>query len=432
MPTSAEALAVALPLVVGAALIALATLVLRKGGKHLHGRLFGALYLLSGIKSVGDGLTAAYSRADGTLGFVADQMHASAPFFPDSLAWLRISNVCGLAMLPILFLFCSSFPAPAPWLRRSPWMAAIAFLPSAIVGVVVFTSHDDATLASVTLGFNVLASGLTALALAFLLRVRARSPDYIERQQASYVALGFLPSFAATWGITALIVGLSQGLLPFAPSMQAINVILRFVSPVLELVSAGCVGFAILKFNILGVDPKFRVGVKSAIVGFVFVLVFLVTQAFENIVLQGKLFAFAGEYGSFLLSGVTSVVLFKPIEKLSAKVSDKLLPKPGGDHRAIDRAAEVYHAQCTYVLRDGNVSERELAFLRNLQAQLGLAPEMARAIEEEVERLLKVDAPQTGSSAGGSAGQGPVTAAVVPTTPATAIPAATGDEPPRP
>lgn len=418
-------------MVVGAALVALAQLVLRKGGRQLHTRLYGVLYLLSGIKSFGDGLTASFTRDDGTLGYVADRMHASAPLFPDALAWLRITQVCALAMLPLLFLFCSTFPAPTARMRSAPrLMATLAFLPSVVAAGVLFLWKDEQAIASVALGFNVLASGLTALALGFLLRVRANSPDYIERQQATYVTLGFLPSFAATWGITLILVGLSQGMLPVGPSVQTLDAILRFVSPVIELGAAGLVGFAILKFNILGVDPKFRVGVKSAIVGFVFVLVFLLTQGVENIVLQGQLFAFAGPYGSFLLSGVTSVVLFKPIEKVSAKVSDRLLPKPSGDQRAIDRAAEVYHAQCTYVLRDGNVSERELAFLRNLQAQLGLAPEMARAIEEEVERLLKVDAPQTGSSAASGAPPA-LTATVVAVAPATAKPAEPVDAEPR-
>jgi uncharacterized membrane protein YebE (DUF533 family) len=62
------------------------------------------------------------------------------------------------------------------------------------------------------------------------------------------------------------------------------------------------------------------------------------------------------------------------------------------------RAAEIYHAQASYVLRDANVSPREIAFLHALRAQLGLSSREAQHIEERVEALLRVDAPQTGRS----------------------------------
>lgn len=411
MPTPTELLAVALPLVVGLALLALATLVLRKGGNHLHTRLFGALFLLSGTKSAGEGLVAQYARADGTVGRVADVLHASSPLFPDAAAWSYVGQACALAMLPLLFLFCTTFPHPAPWMRSRPLLAgALLFLPSVAMGALLFTANDDLSLAwgalapfdllDLVVGFNVLATAMTVTALVLLLRGRQRSPDHIERKQALYVVIGFLPSFAATWAIAAVWIGFNTQQIGFGTFMAVNDAVVHFVSPLFELVAAGLVGFAILKYNILGVNPKFRVGVKSTVVGFVFLVVFLVTQAIENIVLQGKLFAFAGEYGSFLLSGTTSIVLFKPIEKVSGKVSDRLLPRATAGDNALARAAEVYHAQCSYVLRDAQVSEREMAFLHNLRTQLGLSEAQARAIEEKVERLLKVDSPRTGATAG--------------------------------
>ncbi|MEK6975265.1 MAG: hypothetical protein AABY18_02870 [Candidatus Thermoplasmatota archaeon] len=403
MPTATEILAVALPLLVGIALLALATLVLRKGGAHLHTRLFGVLFLLSGVKSLGDGLTAPFKRADGTMGFVANELHASSPLFPDALTWLYVTIVCALAMLPLLFLFCATFPRPQPWMVQHRWRGVLVFVPSLVVGWVVFLAQDSPWFNDIVLGFNVVATTMTAAALWLLVRTHRRSPDHIERKQATYVALGFLPSFMATWVITFYIFGAEGGWLPADQAQQQTGFVLRFLSPIFEMVAAGLVGFAILKYNILGVDPKFRVGVKSAVVGFVFVVVFLVTQAIENIVLQGQLFAFAGEYGSFLLSGTTSIVLFKPIERMSGKVSDKLLPRPAEGDAALARAAEVYHAQCTYVLRDAQVSEREMAFLRNLRTQLGLSEAQARAIEEKVERILKVDAPEMGATSGTAA-----------------------------
>lgn len=399
MPAPNEILAVVLPLLVGLALISLAVVVLRRGGGHAHSRLFGALFLLSGSKSIGDGLTASFTRSDGTLGYVANELNATSPLFPDALAWHYTTQVCALAMLPLLFLFCATFPQPRPWIRRRPYLGVLAFLPSLIVGNIVFGAPDSPAVGPIVLGFNIVATLLTATALVWILRTRNRSKDHIERQQASYVALGFLPSFVATWVITGAFLATEAGAVSVGAVEGLVFFILRFASPLFELLAAGLVAFAILKYNILGVNPKFRVGVKSTIVGFVFVLVFLVTQAIENIVLQGQLFSFAGEYGSFLLSGVTSIVLFKPIERVSNSVSNRLLPKAEGLDETLTRAAEVYHAQCTYVLRDAQVSERELAFLRNLRNQLGLSEAQARTIEQNVERVLNVDAPQTGTSA---------------------------------
>lgn len=398
MASPNEILAVVLPLLVGLALIGLAALVLRRGGGHAHSRLFGALFLFSGSKSIGDGLTASYARDDGSNGYVADALNASSPLFPDALTWLYITQICALAMLPILFLFCATFPQPRPWIRARPWLGVLAFVPSILVATVVYGVPESPVVLPAVLAFNVVATILTATALAWVLVTRKRSKDHIERQQATYVAIGFLPSFVATWSLTAVFFALEGELLSGETVGGLVSFILRFASPLFEVVAAGLVAFAILKYNILGVNPQFRVGVKSAVVGFVFVLVFLVTQAIENIILQGKLFTFAGEYGSFLLSGVTSVVLFKPIEKVSSGVSNRLLPKAQGLDETMTRAAEVYHAQCTYVLRDAQVSERELAFLRNLRTQLGITDAQARTIEQNVERLLKVDAPETGTS----------------------------------
>jgi hypothetical protein len=92
-------------------------------------------------------------------------------------------------------------------------------------------------------------------------------------------------------------------------------------------------------------------------------------------------------------------------------------PPPAAVAAAVLHSEQIYHAQCTYVLRDAQVTERELALLRNLRTQLGLSEEQARRIEQEVEHLLKVDAPQTGASA---APEPPA----VPTEPAPAVAAA--------
>lgn len=388
---SATVMSVALPCLVGVALVGIAILVLRNGAVHRHNLVFGAYYLLSGLKSFSEGV-------DG----VAQGFHANAPLFPPEGFWTLLAAFCALAMLPTLLLFLASFPRPLEALQRRPALGAVVFLPSALVAVLlvggllgVASAQAQATASG---AFNVYGTLLTVLVLVHVLRA-THSPERIERTQARYVALGFFPAFLMGWIITLLQIAPGYGLVDAATASVWVQDLIHFVSPLLELLSAGAVAFAILRYNILGVSPRFRIGVKSFLVGFIFVVVFLMTQFVENVVLQGKLFSFAGEYGSFMLSGIAGIVLFKPIERVSEKAADRLVPDRKGDDAA-QRAAEVYRAQCTYVLRDAQVTEREMAFLRNLRGQLGLSEAVARGIEESVERTLKVDAPQTGASAG--------------------------------
>ncbi len=388
---SAKLMSVLLPCAVGVALVGIAILVLRNGAVHRHNHVFAAYYLLSGLKSFSEGI-------DG----VAKGFHEQAPLFPPAGFWALLGAFCALMMLPTLLLFLASFPRPLEALQRRPALGAVVFVPSLAVAAVLVAALLGAAnqeQQGVAEGaFNVYGTLLTVLVLVHLLRA-TRSDQRIERTQARYVAAGFFPAFLMGWLITLLLLLPAYGALSDRLAAVYVADLIHFVSPLLELLSAGAVAFAILRYNILGVSPRFRVGVKSFLVGFIFVVVFLLTQFVENVVLQGQLFSFAGEYGSFMLSGIAGVVLFKPIERVSERAADRLVPERK-DSDAAQRAAEVYRAQCTYVLRDAQVTERELAFLRNLRGQLGLGEGQARAIEEEVERALKVDAPQTGASAG--------------------------------
>lgn len=405
--------AVGLPVLVGLALIGIANVVVRSGRDHRHNLFFAGLYMLSGLKSLSEGLAVA-----------ADDFNASAAWFPPSAFWAVLGVFCALGMMPLLLLFVSSFPRPVAWMQRSPRLAVVAFVPSALVAVllVLFVAGvmGPDLYVGAAQGFNVFFFAVTLIAIVLLLRTRNRSPDPIERTQAMYVLLGFLPAFITGWAVSAIQIGQGSFIDPDL-GRRVIADILHFVSPVFELVACSLVGFAILKYNILGINPRFRLGVKSVLAGAMFIALFMLTQFVENVILQGKVFAFAGDYGSFILSGATGIVLFKPIEKVSGRVSDTLLPgaaavaaaqdskaegapaAPASQAAAVLHAEQIYHAQCTYVLRDAQVTERELALLRNLRAQLGLDEGQARRIEQEVEQLLRVDAPQTGSSAAAAA-----------------------------
>ena len=396
-------LATLLPVVVGLALIGIAILVFRHGRQHRHNAFFAGLYMLSGLKSLGEGLS-----------LLPKGVNEAAPLFPASATWQLLAFFCGLGLFPLLVLFVASFPHPAKWLQRRPALGALPFLPSiAAAGVTVMVLQGDLPLSwfdNSLRAFNYLLVTATIATILWLLRTRSMTKDPIERTQALYVLVGFLPSFVLGWAITALQEMQHGGVVAAGAGDDLVDGILHFVSPLLELVACGLVGFAILKYNIMGIDPKFRVGVKSVIVGFLFAVVFLTTQGIENLIIEDLVFGFAGQYGSFLLSGVSGLVLFKPIERASDKVANKLLPPQNVDGGS-KHAEEIYHAQASYVLRDAKVTDRELTFLRNLREQLGLSEATARRIEEQVERLLEVDDARLGQQATG-AGAKPSKAAV--------------------
>ncbi len=389
-------LAFVLPLVVGVGLVVLAAFVVRHGRAQRHNLLFAGLYLVSGVKSLSEGLFQ-----------VADQFHVTAPLFPDGIAWFHVSQACAFLYTPLLLWFIFSFPRPAGWMARRPWLGLLFVWPSIVVAGFLWFPPSGPLRDLATQAFNVFGTGATVLAVVRLALLRARSQEKSERSQAGIMLLGFLPAFVFGWVLTILL-DFQQTATVVAWELR----ILLYFSPALEIVAACVVAYAILKYALLGVELKAKVGVKSLIMGALLATTFVVTGYIENIVFQGQIFSFAGPYGSFILAGIAGAVVFKPVEILGQKVSTRLFPQAANPSPAYQqqRTEEIYRAQVVYVLRDAQVSDREWQFLRNLRDQLGLKEAAARRIEEEVERSLRVDDPRMGRSAVGT-GRSPAPAA---------------------
>jgi hypothetical protein len=397
----ADWLALLLPVLIGVGLIGIAALVAKTGWEHRHNRFFSGLYLLSGIKSASEGLLAQTTDAQGQAVFFAERFHTAAPLFPGAAQWFYANAVCTAFMIPLLLLFVLNFPRPAAWVLRHPKGQLALLLPSPLLAVtLIYTglTQGPDTQVLVSTVFNNVATALTIAALALLVRTR-KAAHAIERKQAGYILLGFLPGFLVTWVITALadagfLLGGGQNAVLQALVDQVQSDVLRYVSPILEFAAAALVAFAILKYRILSFELQVKGGMKyivmSVIVGTV---LFLLNTYVGNFILQGQVFSFAGPSGSAVLSGIFTILMFKPVEKLSAKATDRLFPDTARDPKAYARrrAQEIYQAQTTHVLRDGHMSDREWAFLHALRDQLGLPEGEARAIEEQVERELGVD-----------------------------------------
>lgn len=387
---------VALPLLVqvtvGSGLIALAVLVARTGWQHGHNRTFAVLYLLSGTKSISEGLLSAYARgANGALVQTwADHFHANSPLFPDSGSWAGVLVVCSSFMVPLLLAFVLEFPRPWPRFTAD-WRLRLALFVPALLTITVYFAKPS-WLREYFVGFEMVATAVTLAALYRLFDARENAADPIARKQATYLLAGFFPAFAATWVLTFNDVTTHFGHPVIGLDVFANDWLGPLISPPLELVAAGAVAYAILKYRLLAFELRVKGGAKYVIMSFVVgILLFGLSTYIGNFVLQGAVFSFAGPTGSAVLSGIFTILLFKPVEKLSGRVADRLFPETRKVGYPEQRAEEIYQAQATLVLRDSEVTARELDFLHRLREQLGLDPKRAIAIEEALERRLGVD-----------------------------------------
>jgi hypothetical protein len=324
---------------------------------------------------------------------VADLFHQSSAYFPDSTVLFYVQVVCTVLMLPLLFLFVLNFPRPMPWTVRHPRLQWLAFSASLLFGAVFIFQPQAVPLQLALESFNVLATAVILAATFVLWRTEARSPSGIERQQAGYLLIGFLPAFAATGAITLL--GYAFG--PLAAHYQ--QPLIYYIDPPLELIAAAVTAFAILKYRLLDFELKVRGGMRYVVLTLILGTFFFVVEVYVgNFILQNRVFSFLGPYGSAGLAGAAGLVLFKPVHKLSGKVTDKLFPDAAGPKVDYERqrSREIYQAQATHVLRDARVTDREMAFLHTLRDQLGLSAAEAEQIEESVETTLGVDSDRTG------------------------------------
>jgi len=370
-----------LPLLVGGCLIALAVFVFRSGRHLTHNLAFSGLYLLSGLKSLFEALVP-----------LSPDLHARAEAFPPATFWVGCSLVAATFMLPLLVLFLLLFPRPVRALAKHASYGLFLFIPSVVFSYWFLNPPGGLDLEQLALALNLVAVLATAAALGILVRTYQTSPDAIERTRAKYVLLGFGPAFVGTWVLAAL-----EYLRYFRDYTSPLQpLIVGYVTPFLELGAAGLTAYAIVKYQLLGVELKFRIGAKYAVTTFgVVAVLFTVNEYVGEFVLE-PIFGFTQYY--WLVAGVVGGLLFKPLELGAGWLTDHVFgkAKPETGKRKDARAAEIYHAQATYILRDAKVTDREMAFLRNLRSQLGLSSAEAKKIEQRVERILQVDSPRTG------------------------------------
>lgn len=374
MATLAEILEVGLPLTIGLALISLAVFIFQTARDRVYNVVFSALYGLSGIKSISEGIIP-----------VANTLRTDAPLFPSAQAWNNVAAFCAFYMVPLIVLFILLFPKTWMPLRRNPVLGSLLFVPSIAFTYLIFVDSLTLDPISVLLVFSIVASLATALALVVLWRNRLTTRSKVDRSRAGYLLAGFMPAFAATWVLSVMLsIGYWGGVRGVA---EPVRFIVAYVSPVLELAAAALVGYAIVKYQLLGIELQVKIGLKYAMTTVIlFGTLFIVSGAVEEFFLE-ELFGFTEL--NWLIAGVAGVAMFKPVEKGANFVTNRMFPDTmqAKESYVDKRAAEIYQAQASYVFRDENVTHRERAFLKNLRTQLGLSEAEAVVIERQVQAM---------------------------------------------
>jgi hypothetical protein len=361
-----------LPVLVGLCLIGLAVLVYRVGRVQLYNKFFAALYGLSGLKSASEGLAP-----------ISASWHASAPLFPGPRLWATLGSTCALLLVPLLVLFVLHFPRTNPWIQRRRAWAWLLFVPSAAVAVLLAGLIVGAVPLRVVarggIAFDVWAVVATILAYGLLLHAWRFGTEALDRTRAGIVLLGFLPSFCASWFLTTT--EIRTALVGTAAPLH--DLVVYYLSPMLELLAACLVAYAILRYQLLGLEVRLKGSARYLLTTIaITTIVYLTSQFVENEVLQTEVFSFMGPRAAWIFSGIAAAALFKPMERLAGWMTSKIFPGASAQER---RAQEIFSAQAAYVWGDGHATERELAFLKKLRGQLGLPEDVASRIEAEVQ-----------------------------------------------
>lgn len=354
----------AMPALVSTILVALGALVLTRGQPTIYNRVFFLLCLASATKGY----------TEGALFFLNDPDHAAA--FPIQLVNVLIT----LVYAPIFLWFVLVFPRPVrPWLKagiRGVWTLALA-LP--FMFLYFFPIVSGGTFQAI---FNVWASLLALGALALLVYHAWETDSPEERHRLRLLSTTFFLLVFSTIMVALLDLASERarhlGHITTAATYDELgNAFGTILAPVLEIIGLVLVMYAILRYQLLGVELLVkritRTSLFALVVGTVFVVVSnSVEQLFQVTVLGGVRF-------DFILAGFISAGLMYPIQKLTERVAKRLFPHAGStapDYLA-ERRMEIYEAQLRYALLDGELREKELSMLEALRDSIGLlAPEL--------------------------------------------------------
>lgn len=291
-----------------------------------------------------------------------------------------VINFC-LVLLPGAYVaFVASAPSPASAFLRGPAGRVVLFaaLPGATVAWFVmnggsFTARGTwwMLMAWLVLG------GLFGLAVAIAALLRARTPEGRTRARAYALAFG---AHDVIWAVGAL---LTSGV----PVPEPVYLTFALGTPAFgTLVLVPLLAYGVLRYQVLDLDLRIKIGLRRGIVAAAFLFVFLVVGQVSQAWLTDSFGVLAGGVAA---AGLLFVLA--PIQKVAERVADRTLPDvaPTTEYFAF-RRLQVYRAAVEGVVEGGGIPSKGRSLLDRLRVELGIAPADAAAIEND---LLAAGAP---------------------------------------
>lgn len=351
-----------MPMAAGLILLGLAILVLTRGQPVVYNRVFFLLYATSALKSF----------AEGGL-FLTDDPSLDAVFAP-------INSLAGYFLITLFLWFVFVFPRPVfHWLKDGKRGAVFLLLGLPFVLNYLLGLFPPSFL---SVYFNVYVSVAALLALGVLVYHAWETDSDEERNRIRLLSASFFLLVFSTI-VTA-------GLLVLANSAPTTHEALYYlgwnyvfaliVAPALELLGSMILMYAILRYQLLGIEVFVkrvtRATLFALMVGSTFVII---SNTVEEIV-QNR---FLGEVPlAFIIAGFISTISMYPVQKITERFANRLFPLAGSnapDYMA-QRRMEIYEAQLRYALLDGQLKQKELTMLHALRDSLGIGMEELRKV----------------------------------------------------
>lgn len=291
------------------------------------------------------------------------------------------ADILLLALYPPFIVNALELPWLAP-LRRSAFDRVL--LVGALIAIGALAAWPDAFFV-ITDGAVVERAGWRivggALALMFFagfvlawLAWRAACCD-LNRQQAGWFAVAFGMRDLVWGGAYLLVATVGVGSL----SAGQLGVLIHAYAGVI-LVYLPLLVYAILKTRLLDIDLRVKLTLSRGTVAAVFLAVFFLVSELAALVLSDWLGSVVG-----LVTAAVLIFFIAPLQGLADRLADRAMPNVQATPEYLAyKKMQVYSAALESVLSDRRISDRERAMLERMRTSLGIDPDDARQLEEDV------------------------------------------------
>jgi hypothetical protein len=138
------------------------------------------------------------------------------------------------------------------------------------------------------------------------------------------------------------------------------------------------VTYALLRYQLFGIDLRVKAGVRHAVIVSIFTLTFfVVTEAAEKLIVTDQSTSFG-----VVAAGVLALAS-RPLEQLAAKAGDRVMPAAQPIARMTEsERRRFYRQQYRLVEEDGNVTAKERRILERLRKALDIRVADAKRLED--------------------------------------------------